>query len=69
MEQHYINIVETSGSKPIFIGNPSRTDLDIGFVNEIIGKYKNNPSVSKVNFIHESTDVFDFPKTRTAEMN
>ena len=38
-------------------------------VNEILNEYKNHSSIIKNNAIHQSTDLFDFAKASTAEIN
>lgn len=49
--------------------NSSRPKLGKEIVNEIIGKYENHPSFSKIEDIQKSTFIFNFPKERTVEIN
>ena len=49
--------------------NSSRPKVDKEIVNEIIGKYQNHTSFSKIEKAQKSTFIFDFPKEGTVEIN
>lgn len=51
------------------MGNLWKPKLDKQTVNEFIDKYKNHPSISKIDGIHKSTDLFIFRKSRKAEIS
>ena len=68
--KHYINIVErTSGVAPSCIGDPSNPTLDKSSVQQIVSKYKDHPSILKINEMNIDKIDFEFPEATTEDIN
>ena len=64
---HYINIVEkTSGTPP---ENTPRVLNDTDYVNKIIKKYENHPSIIQIKNKFCSTQKFNIPKAEVVDIN
>ena len=67
---HYINIVEKiSGLAPNCIGNPENPRLDKSAVLDIINKYKDHPSITKIKDLSINKTAFEFPEGTTEDIN
>ena len=67
---HYINIVEkTSGVAPNCIGNPENPNLDRSAVLDIINKYKDHPSITKIKYLGINKTSFEFTEATTEGFN
>ena len=67
---HYINIVEkTSGLAPNCIGYPENPNLDKSTVLDIINKYKDHPSITKIKELGINKTSFEFPEATTEDIN
>ena len=67
---HYINIVEkTSRLAPNCIGNPENPNLDKSTVLDMINKYKDHPSITKIKELGINKTSFEFPEATTEDIN
>ena len=67
---HYLNIVEkTSGLAPNCIGYPENPNLDKSTVLDIINKYKDHPSITKIKELGINKTSFEFPEATTEDIN
>ena len=67
---HYINIVEkTSGFAPNCTGNPENPNLDKSMVLDIINKYKDHPSITKIKKLDMNKTSFEFPEATMEDIN
>ena len=70
LNNHYINIEEeTSGLAPNCIGNPQNPNLDKSTILDIINKYKDHPSITKVKDLGISKISFEFSEATTEDVN
>ena len=68
--EHYINIVEeSSGKKPLSLGNSSDASQDEMTVKEIISVYSNHPSTRKIKNLCVPENTFDLPYASTSDIN
>ena len=67
---HYINIVEKiSGLAPNCIGNLENPNKDKSTVLDIINKYKDHPSVTKIKELGINKTSIEFPEATTEDIN
>ena len=67
--KHYINIVKkTSGIAQKNLGNPLNPKVDEETICEIIGNYRNYPSIIKIKEIVKKKLIFDFREASAGDI-